>query len=349
MAPLTATLAASVAIGVGIVLARATREREQALRRRRERELGLHPGEAPAQAFKRMALGQADLALELLEQGGREIPSEQAVHDTRKAIKRLRALLRLLEDELGSAVFARENAALRKVAARLSGARDAEVMLSTLDALIERHPGKLRRRKGVRKLRRSLAMQRERATSGTLDRKTVTRASAELRAFRARTQAWNLPSMSEADVIAGGLTRLYEQGRKRHRRAARRKGRDVEAMHDWRKRVKSLRYAAEMLERRMPNGLKPTARAKRLKALARGADDLGETLGEDHDLAMLGELVRAAAKTEHGDLRSRSGRKTAKVLLKLIARRRRKLRKRALRDGQRLYGPSTKQLLRRLS
>ena len=337
-----------MALSVGVVLARAAREREETQRRERERTIGLLPGEAPAYAFRRMALAQVELAIELLRESDGSAPSEKAVHETRKALKRLRALLRLFEDELGSTTFARESSALREIAARLAGARDAEVMLGTLDSLIERHPGKLRRRKGVRKLRRALLRQRGQAARA-LDRDTVTRASAELRALRARVQQWSLPELGELDLIEGGFARIYQQGRKRHRRAARSRGKDTEAMHDWRKRVKSLRYTAEMLERRMPGKLKPGARAKQLKALARRADDLGEALGEDHDLAMLADWLRRSAKAKPKPRRSRSERRASKLVLQLIARRRRKLRKQTMRDGRRLYRRSAKQLVRRLS
>jgi CHAD domain-containing protein len=342
VAPLTATLAASVAVGVGIVLARAGRERGELEQRRRERELGLRPGEPPEQALRRMALGQIDLALELLARDHGSTPSEKAVHETRKAMKRLRALLRLIEDELPADTFARENAALRGVAERLAGPRDAEVMLATLDALIERGPRKLRRRKGVRRLRHALLAQRQTAAA-KLDGDAVIRASAELRELRARVERWTLPALGESDLIAGGLARLYRQGRGRGRRATRRRGKDSEAMHDWRKRVKSLRYAAEMLERHVPAEIARGSRAKQLRVLARRADQLGEVLGEDHDLAVLAELIRAAGK------RKRLDRRTRKLLLELVAARQRKLRRRALREGRHLYRRPTKQFVRSLS
>jgi hypothetical protein len=74
--------------------------------------------------------------------------------------------------------------------------------------------------------------------------------------------------------------------------------------------------------------------------LARRADRLGEMLGEEHDLVVLAERVRAEG---HG-----CGRGTRRALLKLIGRRRKRLRRRALRDGARLYGRRPKKLLRRL-
>ena len=64
----------------------------------------------------------------------------RTVHETRKALKRLRALLVLLRPELGAKRYARENAALRDCGRRLAGARDAEVMLGTLDSLVRRDP-----------------------------------------------------------------------------------------------------------------------------------------------------------------------------------------------------------------
>src|SRR5271157_4951354 len=152
VAPLAATLAATVAVGVGVALARAGRERrETRARRAGERQFALLPGERLADGLPRIALGQVELAIELLGGTGGTV-DEHAVHETRKALKRLRALLRLLEAELGPSEYARESAALREVAADLAGARDSEVMLATLQGLVERHPRKLRKRPGAMRL-----------------------------------------------------------------------------------------------------------------------------------------------------------------------------------------------------
>jgi len=287
-----------------------------------------------------MALGQVDLALELLGGGEGGAPDEKAVHETRKALKRLRALLRLLEHELGEKAFARENAALRDIAGRLSGARDAEVMLDTLDALIASRPRKLARRRGVLKLRKRLLTEHARQELLTLgDPATRAAVLGELHAFRGRVAAWDLSHGPGIQLVEADLIKLYRQGRRRYRRALHAKGAATLAMHEWRKRVKDLRYAAEMLERRRSGG--------RLRALARRADALGELLGEDHDLAVFAERLRAGAR---GDAQEtwRTGRRTRKMLLKLIARRRRKLRRRALRDGERFYRATPKRFLRRV-
>src|ERR1700680_55626 len=65
VAPLAATLAATVAVGVGVALAKAERERRSArARRARDRQFALLPGERLADGVRRMALGQLDPAIE---------------------------------------------------------------------------------------------------------------------------------------------------------------------------------------------------------------------------------------------------------------------------------------------
>jgi len=123
-------------------------------------------------------------------------------------------------------------------------------------------------------------------------------------------------------------------------------------MHRWRKRVKDLRYAAEALSRSHPaaasvagrpgaprGARKRSARRERdlIPKLARRSDELGELLGQEHDLFLLAQRVR--------DGRGDCGRRTRRTLLKLIERRRERLRIRAVRDGARLYGRRPKKLL----
>ncbi len=368
LAPLAATVAATVAVGVGLALARSERERRRRTRRRQlDRKLGLRAGEPPAAGLRRMALAQTDLAIELLggdahdasgKRGGDSAswgesetphgraPDEHAVHETRKALKRLRALLRLLARELGEQTYSRENAALRDIAAQLSGARDAAVMLATLDKLIERHPRKLGRRRSVRELRRRLRAEHARTQHLALSDPAVrAQLLGALHAFRWRAAAWSLTDRAGIELVEADLERIYRLGRKRYRRAARRKGDRTIAMHEWRKRVKDLRYAAEMLDRR--GGDRVRDGDARLRKLARRADELGELLGEEHDLAVLAERLRAGGRRKHRDA-WHSGRRTREQLLALIAKRRRTLRKRALRRGRRLYEKRPANFTRRL-
>jgi hypothetical protein len=361
VAPLAATVAATIAatalVRAGTALARAERDRRSRAQRERLRQFALLPGERPAEGLRRIALGQLDLALEQLEGEINRERAARAVHETRKALKRLRALVRLLEDELPAGEFGAENAALREMGRRLAGAREGEVMVGTLEQLLERHPRKLGRRRSLARLRERLVAERDRAASAALLGEAAARREVigELRAMRSRVLQWRLPEREGMELAAAGLARIYRQGRRRHRRAARGGGDRTRAMHEWRKRVKDLRYAAEMLDRRDPDGepvrhgrrrrsrgaQRKRREAARIRRLARRADALGEILGEDHDLAVFAERIR-------GDPGVQLGRGTRRALLRLISRRRRELRRRALRRGERIYRRGPKAFVARV-
>jgi hypothetical protein len=346
--PLTGALAAGVAVGVGLVVARAERERRATRAQRapaRARRFGLLSEETPADGYRRIALAQLDLAIEHLR-GESSVSPREAVHETRKALKRVRALTRLLEGELGAKRADRERAVLRDAAARLAGARDAEVMVSTLDALVARHPRELGRRRGVAELRADLERERARSSARMLeDMATRERVAEQLSGVRARVTKWKLPAHRSASrLTAPGLERIYRAGRGGRRRAGRRSA-TPRVLHRWRKQVKDLRYAAEVLDvreaaragsrhadkRHSKQSKRAARRARRIAKVARRADGLGEMLGEEHDLMLLAERVRA-----HRPLR-RGRKRTRKRLLRAIAQRRKRLRERALREGERLY------------
>jgi CHAD domain-containing protein len=337
-----------VLVGVGVALARSERERRVATRARgAARREALSTGEPRGAGLRRVVLGQLDRAIELLEDP-RAGAAEETVHELRKIVKRVRAIVRLLRGELGSKRFEREDAALRDCGRRLAGARDAEVMVGTLDGLLRRDPklarrrGRVRgtatRRGGVEALRAQLVAERDAARTGGQDARRGA-ALADLRAIRARVAAWELrePTKDPARLLAPGIERLYGDGRRRMRRA-RRRGDDSEAMHAWRKRVKALRYAAETLDR--GGEWRETKSGRRLRGVARRADRVGELLGEEHDLALLAHVVRRRAELFAGEGKRR------KRLLRAIARRRKRLRKRALREGERLYERKPKAFVR---
>jgi CHAD domain-containing protein len=363
VAPLTATLAATVALGVGVALARAERGRHAAGGRRIDsRRFALLAQERTGEGLRRMALGQLDVAIEALEgHGGGS--AEQRVHEARKALKRLRALLRLVRDELGEPAYARETAVVRAAGKRLAPARDADVLLNTLDDLIKRNPKKLGRRRGVQRLRARLQIERDGAAALALSESTGRSGSLdELRALRLRVSDWELADPGGIEAVEPALRDVYASGRRRMRRARRAGAPGGRKLHEWRKRVKDLRYVAEMLKRSEPGTSKrlrdrvgatagkrgrKRASAKRfIGKVARRADDLGELLGEEHDLAVLAERVRAEAKATRAS--GAPGPGTRKTLLKAIARRRARLRRRVLRDGKRLYGERPKKFVRRL-
>jgi len=274
----------------------------------------LDPTEPIATGVSRVAIGQLNvIAARLTEAGG---PSAEGVHESRKSLKRLRALARLARPALGEQRYRDTNAALRDAAAHLAGARDAEVMLATLDGLVRRHPSRCPEG-AFDGLRERLHAERG-DEARTLGDAGATIVMAELEDVPGAISTW-LPADADFAVLEPGLRRIYAEGRERYRGV--RKRASTEALHDWRKRVKDLRYMSELL------GAADPPRMRRLGDLA---DRLGETLGDDHDLGVLATLVRADGET-FADPADR------KLLLRLIRRRRATLQRRALKLGRRLY------------
>jgi CHAD domain-containing protein len=271
--------------------------------------------------------------------GSHGADSVELVHEARKAIKRMRALARLLRHELGEQEFSRVNASLRSAGQRLAGARDADVRLATLRELIEHPPHALApsrgpsngsgpRREGIRHLEKRL--QRE-CLNNSLP-SDVDEVLADIAAMRDQLARWSLVDI-DFDTLSPGLRRVYREGRHRYARCAREQGGDEQDVHDWRKRVKSLYYALDML------GAK---KAKGARRAARRANRLGDLLGDEHDLWMLCVYIEAHPEALGTDTAA------SDELLKRIDRRRRRLRKRALSLGARLYKRKPGRFTRRI-
>ena len=101
------------------------------------RSFRFDPAEPVPDEVRRVARGRIDHALDELR-GDSDSTREEAVHEARKDMKKLRALLRLVRDELGDDVYRRENVSFRDAGRRLAGARDSQVLLETLAAVSDR-------------------------------------------------------------------------------------------------------------------------------------------------------------------------------------------------------------------
>jgi CHAD domain-containing protein len=244
------------------------------------------------------------------------LETAELVHQTRKTIKRMRALARLLRDELGEQEFERVNNSLRAAGQRLAGARDAEVRLATLDRLRTRHPHALDR-EGVQQLRARLEHEREQSGEPASPEEVL----ADIADMRRALDRWSLVD-PDLRALTPGLRRTYREGRHRHIRVEREHGRDPEHLHDWRKRVKALYYSLDMI-----GGLD----AKGTRGPTQEANRLGDLLGEEHDLWMLSNYV-ADHRDAFGEDVSAS-----EVLMERIERRRERLREHALSVGASLY------------
>jgi CHAD domain-containing protein len=272
------------------------------------RAFRLKEGEPVPDGIRRIAYGRIDDALDELN-GKTDSGPEESVHEARKDMKKLRALLRLVRDEIGEKTFRRESDAFRDAARELAGLRDADVMLATLGDLEKRHPEEFPAG-AAGGLRQALEAHRLRTAAGA--RGPASEAAIEmLKQARKRVSDWQLEH-DGFDALEDGLRRTYRRGRRDWRTAH--KEPSSEHLHEWRKRVKDLWYHTSLLQETW----KPV-----MKALADEAHELSDRLGDDHDLAVL-----LAWAGEHAD---------GAELEAAVARRREELQADAFSYGARLY------------
>jgi CHAD domain-containing protein len=283
----------------------------------------LRPREAGTQGVRRLLRKEVGRALEAL--GGVGSLPDERVHDARKRLKKARALLRLLREEVGDRAYRRENAALRDAARPLTEVRDAKVLVDALDQLAEYFVGQVDL-KEVRQVRRGLRdHQREVRTRvlGAGDALGPVREA--LAAARRRAKRWPVGRRGWS-VLGAGLREVYRRGR--DARAAAQDDPSVENLHEWRKQAKYLWHQLQVLQPLWPAAIGEWA-------------DQARALGDDHDL----DILRQKLQRE----RDRSpGGANPDTLVGLIDRRRAELQEQAWAVGQRLYEEKPKAFTRRL-
>ncbi len=237
-------------------------------------------GETISEGLDRVLGIQFDIGLALSEAAGPD--QAAAVHSTRKAIKRLRSMLRLVRDQLPDDVYYPDNATLRLVAAQLGNIRDSWVMANTLDQLVADDPA----------ISDDAADLTERLTQRyVVESKTLLGNQAlmasiigQLGNVKARSSHWTMaggtpaaPIPHEFTSIAPGILRVYKRSRQAMRIVTH--SPTVTLLHAGRKRAKYLRHQIEALTVLDPVGLTPIEADLEL---------LTDLLGDDHDLAVMG-------------------------------------------------------------
>jgi CHAD domain-containing protein len=268
------------------------------------------------EGIARVARGRIDHAIDELC-GRRDSTPVEAVHEARKDMKKLRALLRLVRGELGRQTYARENACFRDAARELAGQRDADVMLETLDRLTYLPAGQ------AWEVRKRIQADLDR-NGDDGDRTAAARSAvAILEEARGRVSTWPLERDS-FDALAKGLEKTYRRGRREFEAA--RGEPTVESLHEWRKRVKHLWYHHTLLRSLWPTVMEVTGDE---------AHALSDHLGDDHDLAVLAAWVE-----EHGG--------AGPEFRAAVERRRSELQAEAFTLGARVYADKPKAYTRRL-
>ena len=208
--------------------------------------------------------------------GDRELSEAEAVHELRKALKRWRALLRLLDRPLGEQAD-QMRAEARELMRALSGARDAQ---STLDALADLRKADLPfSATSAETMRKRMTEIRDAAEQTSFSKQMRDRLSRYLDYATLSLERWPLKAI-DFDTVADALTSTY----RRARQLVPDNWRDAEAehLHDLRRRVVEHRHQMDLIEHLWP----------RLgQVWAEEAQRLRNRLGACQDLAVLGNFT----------------------------------------------------------
>jgi len=268
----------------------------------------------------------------------------ESVHEARKVVKSLRAVLRVARGALGRGARQTRNEILRNFGHRFSSSRDAAVTLGALERLCplslkgDHHPkGKPQ---WATQLQQSLAMR----AHATLPANSYRDAIEQLRHLRGRLLPFehgecrtggSLHGDEWESTVAEGLQKTYRRGRRLVGQVAGATEAVDKLWHELRKRVKDLGYQLALLKK--IKGVKPQ--------LAK-LEKVGSLLGDARDLNLLRDsLGKVPDKYEL----SRAESESYQRLVSQVDQLRDRLHRRALELGQDAYRRGSKHFTRRLA
>jgi len=270
----------------------------------------------------KIAKSQIDKAIEEVDEG---IDRHEVVHQVRKRCKKLRGLIRLIRPVFPD--YAKENVFFRDAASELSYVRDSQSVIESFEDLVLYYDD---RAEGVsfETIRRQLVERRDEIADDAAELEEKLKIfRVRMVEARARVKKWKI-SEEGFDALAGGFMKTYKRGRKAFSKAY--ENPSTESFHEWRKRVKYHWYHCRLLRQIWP---------EMLKVHRRGADDLSDYLGDEHDLAVLKETLEKESHRFDGEDLER--------IYTLIGERRSELQHQAQLPGERLYAEKKTHIARR--
>lgn len=287
----------------------------------------LDAAESFPDGIKRIAREQLDQAVEQLTEAE---DRDAAVHEARKGFKKIRAVLRLVRDEIGEDVYQAENVCYRDAGRKLAPVRDSFVKVETLDG-VTAHFAETLAPEAFNGLREALVQRHAETQQRVLEEEhAAEQVVATLAEARGRIADWPIEHKG-VRAFRAGLRRVYKRGHNRLADARDEPG--VEILHEWRKRVKYLWYHVRILQ---------PIWSDLLDELADALHDLSDVLGDYHDLAIVRETV-----VREPDVRVDA--QAAQHLIGLLDRRRAELEAAAWPLGERIYVETPDAFVARMS
>ncbi|WP_445619818.1 CHAD domain-containing protein [Kushneria sp. Sum13] len=273
--------------------------------------------------------GLARIAAEQIDRARRDIARRdtvEGIHKLRQRCKRVRAILRLTRPALGKH-YAEENRRFRDIARAVGGPRDDQILIDTFDALLAAQGKSVDRRQFT--LTRQQLLKRHRQALKATSLPDMAWLEVELERARHALEDW-APAIDRFKSLREGLVETSRRARQAMKRAEH--ANDEAAFHEWRKQVKYHRHHCELLT---------DVWKAPMEARAREAHRLADLLGEEHDLAMLAQVLSEPQTAVQDQT-------LTNTLLKMIAHRRQALQGEALLLGQRLFAERPEALGKRI-
>src|SRR5262245_40479341 len=200
----------------------------------------IRPDESVSHGLRRLAAKSLKAAGDELQR--RTPPDDEAIHEVRKSVKKVRAIVDAVEADDGRGTR-KERKRLRRINHVLSPLRDADAILTTLAALKRRNP-RLFTEHSLARVRRDLSLRKQKAMRA-VDHGTWKKLAREFSALRATVKRWPL-THDGFRALRPALRATHQRGRRALIRSS--KTRRATDFHEWRKQIKALWYELRLLE-----------------------------------------------------------------------------------------------------
>jgi CHAD domain-containing protein len=253
---------------------------------------------------------------------------DEAIYESRKAFKQLRAILRLMRTEIGEKFYKSTNQFYSNLAGELAPLRDAYIVIEALDKLIGEIEDQqvLKTAKSIRKdlNKRYKAVKLDLLKADGAVQKVIV----ALEKHRPTIAAWPL-KRKKFKTFRHDLEITYEEGQKQRRLVSKKDS--PEAYHNWRKAVKNLWYQVRLFELAQP---------EKLGDYAKDLKTLSDYLGNANDLAVLETFL-----AEHGDMQGEAG----QAFLATLSAKQKALKASARRLGKKLYEEKSQKFVKEIN
>lgn len=249
----------------------------------------------------------------------------ESVHNARVCYKKLRAVLRLTEPQIGSKVYSLENKYYRDISKKLSFLRDYTASIEAIEELL-----KNRRSAESVAMLNSLKRRLQLKRAATLRNAGVDDLFGNIQEqnllARSRIPSWEFDD-DVSQKLAKAFARNYNNAKKQYRVVA--KAPTETNVHEWRKATKYFMYMVQLLRQLWP---------AMFAAYARELNILTDFQGKHHDFCVLEHQlhhIKSSAKHHH---------KTMKNLRASIAAQKKSLIAQGLEAGKRVFAFDAKEL-----